>query len=134
MAKWCWVGHQQAGSGAPFGWHHSDVNSSSRETLQYLEERLGRTHGCLESPRQCQAIPGLSPASLVPAWSGLFQNTLNSACPSFLFQALNTHLLPGVSSSQVLCGAASPWQHPSLLPWKTGMHTMLFSRKQPFSH
>ena len=120
------------GVGTSFGWHHSDMSSSSRETLQYLEERLGRTDGCLEGLQQCQATPGLSPASLVPAWSGLFQNALHSACPSFLFQAPNTHLLPGVSSSQVLCGAASPWQHPSLLPWKTGKQTMLFFKKAAF--
>lgn len=120
------------GAGTPFGWHYSDVSSSSRETLQYLEERLGRTDGCLEGPRQCQATPGLSPASLVPAWPGLFQNTLHPACPSFLFQAPNTHSLPGVSSSLVLCGAASPWQHPSLSPWKTSMQTMLFFKKAAF--
>ena len=57
-------------------------------------------------------------------WGLYFPKTpTHPACFSFLFQVPETHLLPGVFSSQVLCGATSPWQHPSLLPRKTGIQT-----------
>lgn len=124
-----WTDRQPASSRDTFwveSWEWGIQCGGEIFTASWREDRKD-PYGWLKVQGEHQVHPGLPQARLVPVRSLLSQYWAPSTQPAFPFSfklLTPTHSL-GVFS-QVVCGAASPWQHPSLLTWNIGIQTFCY--------